>query len=219
LFFKHEFLVVASLAEYEVMLMQCAFACWEASGAYTVTVADDECSEGCTHSEPDPQTLLASCRRGIVDWDSNDHSAVRDAAYLYCIEGIQTPLLDMDAGTSRRESSKELWGVDFLGPFVRTLFTLSEVPRQHSLAVDDLKELERASAAAARERDAAVVNRKVMEDSLFLAERDRSTADEQRIARQGEVDRKYVDSFMSGRSPVCASRSAVRREIVICSSC
>lgn len=194
--------------------MHCAFACWEASGAYTVSVSDDACSEGCTHSEPDPATLLAACRRGAVDWDSEDHSAVRDAAYLYCIEGIQAPLLDTDADTSRRESSKELWGVDFLGPFVRTLFTLSEVPRQHSLAVDDLKELERASAAAAHERDAAVVNRKVMEDSLFLAERDRSIADEQKLARQGEVDRKYVDSFMSGRSSVCASRSAVRREKV-----
>lgn len=194
--------------------MQCAFACWEASGAYTVAVSDDKCSEGCTHSEPDPATLLAACGRGTVDWDFEDHSAVRDAAYLYCIEGIQTPLLDTDADTSRREPSKELWGVDFLGPFVRTLFTLSEVPRQHSLAVDDLKELERASAAAARERDAAVVNRKVMEGSLFLAERDRSIADEPRLARKGEVDRNYMDSCMSGRSPACASRSAVKREKV-----
>ena len=194
------------------MLMQCAFACWEASGAVTITY--DAHSEICTHPEPDPTTLLEACRRGTVDWDSEDLAVVRETAYLYCIESMQPPQPDMGKDTSSRGSFKKIWGVDFLGPFVRTLFTLSEVPHQHSLAVDDLKVLEKASAIAAGEKNAIEANRKALEDNLFLSERDRSLANEQKLARRIEVDRKYVDSCMSGRIPISAGRSAVKHSEV-----
>ena len=192
------------------MLLQCAFACWEASGAVTIT--DDICSEGGAHSEPDPATLLEACRRGTTDWDSEDLSVVREAAYLYCIEGMQTP--DMDADTSSRGFSKESWGLDFLGPFVRTLFALSGVPHQHSLAVDDPQALANATVIAACKKNTVELNRKAMVDNLIHAERDRSLASEQKLLRHGEVNRKYVDSSMTGRTPICVGRSAVKHEVV-----
>ena len=208
--FFHIHIYVVSLAEFEVMLLQCAFACWEASGAFTITY--DICSEGGAHSEPDPATLLEACRRGTADWDSENLSVVREAAYLYCIEGMQTP--DMDADTSSRAFSENSWGLDFLGPFVRTLFALSGVPHQHSLAVHDPQALVNATAIAVFRKDAVEVNRKAMESNLFHAERDRSLASEQKLLRHGEVDRKYVDSSMSGRIPNSVGRSAVKREVV-----
>ena len=70
------------------MLLRCAFCCWDMSGALS---SGSDPSDPRTRHEADPDTLFEASCMGTVDSDSRDPSAVRDAAYHYCIEGMLTP--------------------------------------------------------------------------------------------------------------------------------
>ena len=65
---------------------------------------------------------------------------------MYCIEGTQGPSRDRD----RDRGDLSCWGLDFVGPYARTLFAMSEVPHPHSLAVIDLEAIAAAVNPAAK---------------------------------------------------------------------
>ena len=175
---------LVSFAEFEVMLLRCAFCCWEASGALS---SGEGGGTGDRH-EADPHTLLEASCMGTVDRDSRDPSSVRDAAYHYCIEGMLAP-------QGHREDPS-LWGVDFLGPFARTLFAISEVPLPRSLATIDLEVVAVAQAAASALKRAEAARLQLEEVEAAQREERARLAEQQRLARESEVHRKYVDSHM-----------------------